>query len=266
MSYYGMTFPEYWTGLTGRAIQARGGKDATILGLYVTSARRANMIGLYHLPLREIADHTPLTEEEILAAFHVLATEDFAYYDPKTEVVWVRQMARFRLGLGDDRPQLEPGDKRVAGARRLYEGLPANPWLFAFFQLYKSSLLLKKRRGAPTSPLVAPLLGWKGLGSGDKPVQQINRSSEERSEKITGAPRRHFSTPVENPSWAQYLRVAHDAIDRSHDHDHSDSLSNISEWAKTLCAQRGFPYDGESVRKAIDAALKTREKREAATA
>lgn len=260
MSYYGIQLPEYWTGLTGRAIQQRGGKDATLLGAYVTSAPRANMIGLYRLPLRDVVDHTPLTEPEAFAAFLILAEEEFAYYDPATEFIWVKTMARFRLGLKPDRPQLAKDDKRVAGARRIYESVPANPWLFAFFQTYKNALWLEKRRGAPVKPLISPLVGaMEALGLAGKPVNR-STGTEDLTVKIPGAERREFSTPVEI-SFTHYRKAAHDALERSLTEDQSDNYGNIAEWFKRLCAERQFPYTSEIARKAIDAVLAAREKR-----
>ncbi len=261
MSYYGIQLPEFWTGETGRAIQQHGGKDATILAAYLTSAPRANMIGLYRLPVADVAAHTPLLETEALVSFLVLAQHDFAYFDPASEIVWVRSMARFRLGLSLDRPALAPGDKKVAAARKLYDGAPANPWLFAFFHNYKSALHLEKRRGHPVKPLTSPLEGaLKALGLLGKPDNRsTGTETEDQSGKITAAPRRDFSTTVENHEvpFPHYVRLAHQALNEN------IHPSDVAEGFKTLCARAHLPYDSEITRKAIEAAEQAREKRAA---
>lgn len=154
-SYYGVLFQEYWTGPTGREIRRLGGKDAQLLGAYLCSCRFANMIGLFRAPLTDVCHDLDMPPEDILAAFEVLAAAKFAYYDRASEVVWVRQMARIRLGLSSFE-DLSPGDKRVAGCNRLYEAAPPNPYLTQFYNTYKTKLHIRGRR-APVKALTGPL-------------------------------------------------------------------------------------------------------------
>lgn len=143
--YYGVTFPTYWTGPTGRELRARGGKDAQLLGLYLTSNRFANMIGLYHLTLDDIRHETGLTVKGIARAFETTAAASYATFDSGSAFVWVRQMVRFRLNLKAGQA-LAPDDHRVVGVNRLYQGLAANPFLGEFFDVHGKTLRLKRRR------------------------------------------------------------------------------------------------------------------------
>ena len=59
-SYYGVVFPEFWTGPTGRQLREHGGKDAQLLGLYLISNRHTNMLGLYRLRIDDIRHESGL--------------------------------------------------------------------------------------------------------------------------------------------------------------------------------------------------------------
>jgi hypothetical protein len=163
-SYYGVVFPEFWTGETGRVIQASGGKDAQLTALYLMSCRYATMIGLYPLPVRDIRHETGIGQKGLVRAFTVLASARFADYDARTEHVWVREMAKFRLGL--QVKALESKDNRVLGIQRLYDRLTENPFLEPFFDRYSKELHLrgKRRSGRPAEPLL-DVVPSKGLRS-----------------------------------------------------------------------------------------------------
>jgi hypothetical protein len=163
-SYYGVVFPEFWTGETGRVIQASGGKDAQLTALYLMSCRYATMIGLYPLPVRDIRHETGIGQKGLVRAFTVLSSARFADYDARTEHVWVREMAKFRLGL--QVKALESKDNRVLGIQRLYDRLTENPFLEPFFDRYAKELHLrgKRRSGRPAEPLL-DMVPCKGLRS-----------------------------------------------------------------------------------------------------
>ncbi len=154
MSYYGTVFPEFWTGRTGRELRECGGKDAQLLGLYLITNRHTNMLGLYHLLIDDVKHETGLSLKAIERGLTVVGTSTFASFDADTAFVWVRQMARFRLGLknGDD---LHPADKRVLAVNRLYQDLDLNPFLGTFYDANKKPLCLRKRR-EPVTALVVP--------------------------------------------------------------------------------------------------------------
>lgn len=168
MSYYGIIFPEFWTGPTGRELRQRGGKDTQLLALYLATNRHANMLGLYHLLIEDVRHETGLSIRSIEKGYHVVAEAAFATFDAATAFVWVRQMARFRLGLknGD---ALDAHDKRVIAINRLYQAMESNPFLGPFHDLNRKMLCLKKRREGLS--VVVPFTAdhhMSGLGRGIK--------------------------------------------------------------------------------------------------
>lgn len=158
MSGYGKLFDSYWTGHTGRAIQAQGA-DAVILGLYLPSTRHANMIGLYSLPLLYVANDLPVLGgvDAIRAALDALADVGYAFYDRDAEMVWVVEMARVRCGLRRHEP-LVARDKRHAAILRLYHEAAPTPLLDRFHARYVEQLALGERRAfdVPPKPLARP--------------------------------------------------------------------------------------------------------------
>jgi hypothetical protein len=154
-SYYGVIFPEFWTGTTGREIRRQGGKDAQLLGLYLASNRHANMIGLYRLLVDDVKHETGLSANAIGRSYGVLQRASFAIFDAATSFVWVYQMARFRLGLKNG-AALDSEDKRVPAVNGMYHALDGNPFLGDFYDQNRSTLKLKKRRDA-VGLVVAPL-------------------------------------------------------------------------------------------------------------
>ena len=183
MSYYGVVFPEYWDGVTGRAIARHGGGHALLLGAYLMSCRNANMIGLYYLPLDPLPRLLCLNARQLPKAFAALEAEQFAFYDSTTEYVWVREMARFRVGLRPDRPALDPDDNKVAGVNKVYRLLAENPFLGPFFDRYQKILHLEKRRTGPTPHKMLALEGPnKGLMRGLKASKQISGTRDQDQE------------------------------------------------------------------------------------
>lgn len=184
MSYYGVIFPEFWTGQTGSELRQGGGRDAQLLGLYLATNRHANMLGLYHVLATDMKHETGLSFKAIEKALRVIAETSFATFDAATAFVWVRQMARFRLGLrnGDT---LQPGDKRVVAVNRLYAGLEMNPFLGTFYAANRKLLCLRKCREID-SDLVVPFTadhhmsplgrGMHGASKGHASQKQDQRS------------------------------------------------------------------------------------------
>jgi hypothetical protein len=255
-SYYGIVFPEFWTGDTGRAIQASGGKDAQLLALYEMSCRHATMIGLYPLPLRDIRHETGLGMKGLVRAVTVLAHLGFSEYDARTEHVWVREMAKFRLSL-QKRSPLDPDDKRVTGVQNLYDRLVENPFLEPFFDRYAKEVRLKRRRacGLLITPLqdVAPSKGLiRGLEGACKPdnrstgisTQQGSGSRNQGTDNSKNKPphkSRRDSLPVEksheSPESPTPVAVSpalrdRENGDRSGSHDHGRGMESAGEGAR----------------------------------
>lgn len=254
-SYYGIVFPEFWTGPTGKAIRTEG-KDAQILALYLMTCRHATMIGVYRLLIDDVKVETGLAMKGLARAFEALQRLGFADYDATTQHVWVREMAKFRLNL--QREPLKQKDNRTKGAQNLYDRLVDNPFLGDFFDRYAAEIHLTGRRSC--CHLVATPL-QVALTSPSKPlVSQITESGirDQRSGtgKSTGAARR----PVENRepevgSFALYCVIASEARQHSIDVDRSESISNITEIFKTLCAQRRLAYTSDIAARAIAAVM-----------
>lgn len=146
MSHYGLTFPEFFTGETGKRIALEGGSDAQILGVYLTANRCATMLGLYPLSLAIAqAEIRSLSTDQLLRAIGVLQRADFARFDEPTETVWVLEMARIRLQLAPKQP-LKENDARIKTIQKLYDRVLPNPFLGPFHEKYRRILHLGKRR------------------------------------------------------------------------------------------------------------------------
>lgn len=160
---YGVIDENYWTGTTGRAIRERGGRDAQLLGVYLFSNHAANMLGLYRIRWRDIEDDIGVRDQFLVRAFQVCAETEFAYYEPASSFVWVREMARFRLNITTTN-QLHRDDKRVIGAHKLYHSLPFNVFLRPLYDRYHQQLHLKKRTDydAAPSPFEGASRGFEG--------------------------------------------------------------------------------------------------------
>jgi hypothetical protein len=143
-NYYGVIFPEFWTGTTGRQLRAYG-KDAQLIGLYLATNRHANMLGLYRLALDDVRHETGLGTKAIEKGLAAAARTGYALFDAVTEFAWVRQMARFRLGMKAGEG-LRDGDKRAQAISRIYHAIEANPFLGEFYDLNRKILPLGRRR------------------------------------------------------------------------------------------------------------------------
>lgn len=265
VSYYGITFPEWWTGKTGREIRRRGGKDGQILGLYLQSNRHANMIGLYRLLEDDVENETGLKAREIARAFAVIDSAGFARYDVGSSYVWVLSMARIRLGLKVG-AVLDPDDNRVTACNRLYQAVDANPFLGDFYDRNRKLLHLKKRRegsGLVVDPSPvhhgSPLP--RGLEGAYKPVTDPGTGDQdqvqERARRLSPSPAPSGVEP--NPRVIREL-VGHVLAQA----DPSEDFAGLKELAKRACAKHRLVYDADVVGSALEQAL-ARQQRKRAT-
>lgn len=209
---FGIVFDSFLEGTTGKAIQARG-KDAVIVATFLLKNRFDNMLGLYDLPLHRL-QRTLVVIKSLAAikkALQALEAESFALYDEATEFVWVREMARVRLQLKGE--PLDPKDKRRTGAIRLYDTLPANPFLGPFFDRYATELGLTSRRDGPPRGQQGACEGAsEGASEGtcegvdvspQTPLQEQVPVPSTRNQEITDqvpAPRRTAASPQRVPA------------------------------------------------------------------
>jgi hypothetical protein len=281
---YGILLSSFFDGTTGMRLQAMGatGKDAMLLGAFLTANEFANMIGLYELSMSKLARKLPALKGRtiVLRSFATLSNEQFAQYDEETEFVWVREMARVRLGIVAGEKVANP--RRLVAAQNLYQRAPMNPFLGPFYDRYQVELALKHRRGQQRSgppqtggmqvsepsvthsPTGSPNTSPNGSPNTSPNVQQTfaERASgtstyrDQRSEirdqgsvKAAAAPR--TALPIENP--VGNVDVITSLVQK-------DILplglqeSELVDATKDRCAQLHIAYDSTTVRKAVESA------------
>lgn len=258
MSYYGIVFPEFWTGRTGRELKARG-KDAQLLALYLATNRHANMLGLYRLPLDDVRHETGLSAKAMARAFTAAAALDYAHYDAGTWYVWVQQMARIRLGLKVGEA-MNPEDLKVKATNRIYGALDPNPFLGEFFDANRKMLGLKKRR--ESVGLVVALVDDPQMSGFyrplEAPLKPVTGSGIRKQDQVqaAAAPPSPSADPVENPNLAthqQLVKLAHIVIaEHPDEQDPGELLEHLKKKAATK--ELLFTNSGE-VARALDSAL-----------
>lgn len=257
-SYYGVIFPEFWTGPTGRQLRDLGGKDAQLLGLYLISNRHANMLGCYRLRVEDIRHESGLSTKAIARGFAAAATAEFARFDAATSYAWVLQMARFRLGLKAGEA-LAPADNRVQATNRIYQALDPNPFLGAFFDANRKILRLTKRR--EDVGLVVSLDAYTrcrdfqgATQAPPKPVTESGIRIREQDQDQEKA-RRLTPSPVAG-SASDNRRVIRALVrDLVSQHPETTAFVDLKDLAKERCAVLRVAYDPETVGSALEQAL-----------
>lgn len=287
---YGLLLTTFFDGTTGMRLQAIGtpGKDALLLGAFLTANEFANMIGLYELSLGKLARKLPVVKGRALTrAFELLDQERFAHYDAETEFVWVREMARVRLRL--ERGQVIRNPRILTAAQNCYQRVPLNPFLSPFFDRYHVELALKHRRGTPPfgeriGEPFAEHIGERSPNGATPEVrtQVLQRSSDQvpvHQESVQAVRRSNqdqeqgSSTHEEQPALArrrpalepasfQTLCAIATEVLTQHG-QHLDTLSDLVHRVKALCVerQRDYGHDLDRLRGAIDGALMAYRKR-----
>jgi hypothetical protein len=252
---YGVLFDGFWTGPTGKAIARTGGSAAQLVALYLMGNQDANMIGLYPLRLPVARERLgTLSTKALERSIAAINQAEFADYDTKTEYVWVREMARYRLNLHDNNP-LEEKDRRRIGAVNMYRAAKPNPFTAAFFEKYRRILRLPKPPAFEgvsipiTSPLVSPT---RSVVSSQSQEQSQEQGTENRQvdQNHRAAARDAFFVLV---------RLAHDVLKERGIPGPADSLVDYDEDLKISAARKQIPYEGQT-RKALEAAIAQAEK------
>jgi len=116
-----------------------------------------------------------------------------------------------------------------------------------------------KKGGRPITqdkPTANPILSQSGFPKESSAFasSSSSASAEENKIKSTAASRR----PVENSegTFGLYVVIAKEALANSLTADSSDSIGNVAEHFKTLCAQRGLSYSGELSARAIASVMR----------
>lgn len=267
-SYYGVVFPEFWTGPTGRQLREHGGKDAQLLGLYLISNRHTNMLGLYRLRVDDIRHESGLGVKAIERGFSSAAAVGFAQFDAASAYVWVFQMARFRLGLKAGQA-LNEDDNRTLAVNRIYHALDPNPFLGAYFDANRKLLKLTKRREPIglvvtfsdvhqmlplPSPLEAPYKpvtesGIRDQGSGS----EIRNRDQKKARRRSPSP----ATDASHDNKRVIRALVRDVVSA---HPDVTAFTDLKDLAKDRCAKLRLAYDPETVGSALEQVLAQRAK------
>lgn len=290
---YGVLLSSFFSGTTGMRLQALGtpGKDALLLAVFLTANEWANMIGLYELSPAKVTRRLPCVKGRALErALELLASEQFAFYDTETEFVWVREMARIRLGMLNGEEVANP--RRRTAAQNLYQRSPLNPFLGPFYDRYHVELALKHRRGSPIgsangspnqSPNGSPTRSPNGSPNECQvpvrtaSVQQGSVSTALVPVQAAAAPRLSPVETVQNPQ--ENIEVITSVITKEilpifgikglpilqpgglqfgvHGGGAIDAarLSDLQEATKERCARMQIAYNSEVVERALKSAL-----------
>ena len=107
MATYRKTLVDKWS---GRTYQCLGNDLASkVLADYLVSCARSNAIGLYFLPIYQMAGESGLTIKQAESALKRLSKCDYATYCYSTQWVWVHRMGEVQIGAA-----LSKNDKRRA--------------------------------------------------------------------------------------------------------------------------------------------------------
>ena len=166
MRDYAKVSPQFWIGETGKKLR-KAGAEAQVVALYLMTCPHANMIGMYYLPVMYLAHETGIGMEGASKGLQSAIEAGICSYDEASEIVWVHEMARYQIA-----DQLAETDKRCKGVQNEYDAVPENPFLAGFFDKYKVSFHMTKKRGSGgerASPIEAPS---EPLGSQEQEQEQ----------------------------------------------------------------------------------------------
>ena len=153
MRDYAQVTPNFWFGPTGKKLRASG-PHTQLVALYLLTCPSANMLGMYYLPIINIAHECGLSLEGATEGLQRAIEVGFCSYDDDAEMVWVYEMAHYQIASA-----LKPTDNRCAGVQREYDNQPQSKHLRGFYEKYQAAFHMKKARGnkarqeAPCKPL-----------------------------------------------------------------------------------------------------------------
>ncbi|MDO8346372.1 MAG: hypothetical protein Q7S85_00580 [Rugosibacter sp.] len=170
MRDYARVSPQFWIGMTGKAL--RGDRDAQLVALYLMTSPHATMIGVFHCPVMYVAHETGLTIEGASKGLRRVVEDGFCSFDDDRELVWVHEMARFQIGA-----ELKPNDNQVSAICRAFLQIPECQIRRGFHARYRDAFHLPdienqavETGGASKgvgSPLQAPPKPGTGEGTGE---------------------------------------------------------------------------------------------------
>ncbi|WP_157043615.1 hypothetical protein [Nitrobacter hamburgensis] len=188
---YGVVKPSFWTGATGRAL--RQDVDAQVVALYLMTSPHANIIGVFRCPIDYIKIETGRTIEGASKGLTKLCELGFCSFDPETETVWVREMARFQIG-----DALKGGDKRIKHVIRFFDEIENPRFKRAFFEKYGAAYQLPEPPKAPDDE--SPIEGAsKPIQS---PIEATVTVTVTSTDTVTPHPSDEDASPIEGASKA----------------------------------------------------------------
>jgi hypothetical protein len=225
------------------------------MALYLMSNQDATMIGLYRARLSIVRERIgTLSGRAVERALVACGVAEFADYDLETEHVWVREMAKFRLGLHNG--PLKRDDNRARGALHLYQKLAPNPFLGPFFKRYRTDLHLPKARAykGTLKPIASP------LEAPSKPVFSIQYSESSIQESGDQDPGKIQQLDQEQRADAHrshrvLVKLAHEVLTELN--GEIQPPSELMARLKDKAAQAHIPYDSREAAKALDSAEHT---------
>ena len=190
MRDYAKVRPSFWLRGTGKAL--RGNTEAQLLALYLFTCPSSNMIGLYYLPLPTVAHELGWTLKGASKALQRVSEGGLALYDPKNELVFVPEMARYQIA-----ETLSPRDNNVKWVRRELANYSYHRFYNLFLERYCDvfNLNLEPISEAPSKPLRSQEQEQEQEQEQDKDPK--GSPSDESSDKNNSKKVIHSSTPGE---------------------------------------------------------------------
>jgi hypothetical protein len=141
-SGYGVVWPSFWTGSTGR--QLRGDVTTQLVAVYLMTCSHKNSLGVYRCPPAYITTDTGIPLEGASKALRRLSEVGFCAIDEVGETIWVFEMALYQIG-----DHLEPKDNRVKSVHRLFGEIENEQIQQAFFKKYAAAYHLPEPAARP---------------------------------------------------------------------------------------------------------------------
>lgn len=141
-SGYGVVWPSFWTGSTGR--QLRGDVTTQLVAVYLMTCSHKNSLCVYRCPPAYITTDTGIPLEGASKALRRLSEVGFCAIDEVGETIWVFEMALYQIG-----DHLEPKDNRVKSVHRLFGEIENEQIQQAFFKKYAAAYHLPEPAARP---------------------------------------------------------------------------------------------------------------------
>lgn len=134
-------FKSFWSSRVCHSLLAEGDTESVTLAIWLVTCGPSHRIGLYPCSMPMIQAELGLGEETITRSQEKLTALDFAFFDAGW--VFVRNMARYQLGLLDKGQIVSPGDKRIVGLADYVDSCPSDALREKFLREFGRCLRLE---------------------------------------------------------------------------------------------------------------------------